>query len=405
MLKSSSGSCFIIYLSLLSMLGFLSTDIYLPAFSALEASLNSSPNMIAASLSLFVVGVALGQLFFGQLAQKSGNRFALLVGLGLFLVASSFLAYVETDVALIAGRLIQGFGVSSAGVIWQSLVIERFDEKESQRVFSIVMPLVALSPALAPVLGAYILESSGWCSIFVSLSILALFMFLITLQLKECKACLHKKHHEPRSEITIKDLLQHPVYLGNALMFGGMGGVFFGYLTLWPTIMESFGYSPEQLGQSFIPQTLMFMFGGFLSARLVRTHGASKTQTILMTVMLLSIATIVVFNVFLEPTSVFSLLIPFCFVAMANGGLYPIVVNQALQVFPEYSARASGLQNFIQSVMNATASGLAAYFAATAAFSASMVMCLFLSIVLYGLFLQRKGLMLSDASELSKQLV
>ena len=70
MLKSSSGSCFIIYLSLLSMLGFLSTDIYLPAFSALEASLNSSPNMIAVSLSLFVVGVALGQLFFGQLAQN-----------------------------------------------------------------------------------------------------------------------------------------------------------------------------------------------------------------------------------------------------------------------------------------------------------------------------------------------
>ena len=404
MLKSSSGSCFIIYLSLLSMLGFLATDIYLPAFSALEVSLNSSPNMIAASLSFFVGGVALGQLFFGQLAQKSGNRFALLVGLALFLISSSYLAYVETDVALIFGRLIQGFGVSSAGVIWQSLVIERFDEKESQRVFSIVMPLVALSPALAPVLGAYILESSGWCSIFVSLSILALFMFLITLQLKECKVCSQKKRHSSE-QITIKDLLQHPVYLGSALMFGGMGGVFFAYLTLWPTIMESFGYSPERLGQSFIPQTLMFMLGGFLSARWSRTLGAKKTQTILMSVMVASIATIVVLNVMFESTSVLSLLIPFCFVALANGGLYPIVVNQALQVYPEYSARASGLQNFIQSVMNAMASGLAAYFAMTAVFSASMVMCLFLSIVLYGLFLQRKGLMLSDNSTLSKQLV
>ena len=85
------------------------------------------------------------------------------------------------------------------------------------------MPLVALSPALAPVLGAYILESSGWCSIFVSLSILALFMFLITLQLKECKVCLQKKRYTSLEQVTIKDLIQHPVYFGSVLMFGGMG--------------------------------------------------------------------------------------------------------------------------------------------------------------------------------------
>ena len=98
-------------------------------------------------------------------------------------------------------------------------------------------------------------------------------------------------------------------------------------------------------------------------------------------------------------------LIPFCFVAFANGGLYPIVVNQALQVFPEYSARASGLQNFTQSIMNALASGLAAYFADTAIVSAAAVMFLFLSVVFFGLFLQAKRPIEAKESKLSKQII
>ena len=172
---------FLFYLAMLSMLGFIATDMYLPAFKAIEGSLNSTPSQVAMSLTCFLAGLALGQLLYGPLVNKIGKRWALIFGLVLFAVASVFIANSDSILMLNTARFFQAIGACSAGVIWQAIVVEQYDADKAQGIFSNIMPLVALSPALAPILGAYILNELGWRAIFISLCVIAFLLILMTL--------------------------------------------------------------------------------------------------------------------------------------------------------------------------------------------------------------------------------
>ena len=120
MLKSAPGVLFMIYLSLLSMLSFLATDMYLPAFDVIRQDFHATASVTSLSLSLFVGGLALGQLLYGKIAFYKGNRFALLMGLSVFMVASFMTAWVSDAVAFNICRLFQGVARQQAlfGSLW-----------------------------------------------------------------------------------------------------------------------------------------------------------------------------------------------------------------------------------------------------------------------------------------------
>ncbi|MGL5408744.1 MAG: MFS transporter, partial [Shewanella sp.] len=114
---------FLFYLAMLSMLGFIATDMYLPAFKAIEGSFSSSPSQVAMSLTCFLAGLALGQLLYGPLVNKIGKRYALIVGLIIFALASLFIANSDSILMLNTARFFQAIGACSAGVIWQAIVV------------------------------------------------------------------------------------------------------------------------------------------------------------------------------------------------------------------------------------------------------------------------------------------
>ena len=161
-----------IWLAGLSMLGFLATDMYLPAFDIIRGDLATSENMIGLTLSIFLLGMAIGQLFYGRLTQKLGTKKSLIIGLSIFAVSSLAASFSTSVEMLLVARFFQALGACSANVIWQAMVIQRYDAKTSQRIFATIMPLVALSPALAPLLGAAIEKFYGWSMIFVTLTII-----------------------------------------------------------------------------------------------------------------------------------------------------------------------------------------------------------------------------------------
>ncbi|GAL37458.1 multidrug resistance protein [Vibrio maritimus] len=161
----------LIYLSALSMLGFIATDMYLPAFKLIEQDFATGPEQIALSLTVFLVGMGLGQFVWGLASDRFGHRKTLFAGLTIFTIASFGLAWSEQVWQLLSLRLLQAIGVCAPAVIWQSMVIDKFDKKTSQQIFATIMPLVALSPALAPQLGVLLTEMWGWHSIFVVLAI------------------------------------------------------------------------------------------------------------------------------------------------------------------------------------------------------------------------------------------
>ncbi|EGA70958.1 putative transporter [Vibrio sinaloensis DSM 21326] len=348
------------YLAALSMLGFIATDMYLPAFKAMEIDFATGPEQIALSLTVFLVGMALGQLLWGLASDKFGHRNTLAAGLGLFTLASFGLAFSDQVWQLLTLRFIQAIGVCAPAVIWQAMVIKRYSH-QSQQIFATIMPLVALSPALAPQLGVVLADNFGWHSIFIALTMMGLLLVAATMT-------QNKDNAEPKATSVssdIKALLSSKTYLGNVFMFATASAAFFAYLTGMPEIMAQLGYEAKDIGLSFIPQTIAFMAGGYLGKVGVRKFGDEKVLRQL--IGLFSVASLLIFIASQwQLTSIWPILAPFCLIAVANGALYPIVVNRALASAKQSPATAAGLQNSLQISVSSLSSALVAALASQA---------------------------------------
>lgn len=348
------------YLAALSMLGFIATDMYLPAFKAMEMDFATGPEQIALSLTVFLVGMAIGQLLWGLASDKFGHRNTLAAGLVLFTVASFGLAFSDQVWQLLVLRFIQAIGVCAPAVIWQAMVIKRYSGS-SQQIFATIMPLVALSPALAPQLGVVLADNFGWHSIFVALTIMGLLLVAATM------AQTNEKSEAKQTSISsdIKALTSSKTYLGNVLMFATASAAFFAYLTGMPEIMAKLGYEAKDIGLSFIPQTIAFMVGGYLGKVGVTKFGDEKVLRQL--IGLFSVASLLIFIASQwQLSSIWPILAPFCLIAVANGALYPIVVNRALASAKQSPATAAGLQNSLQISVSSLSSALVAAMASQA---------------------------------------
>lgn len=348
------------YLATLSMLGFIATDMYLPAFKAMEIDFATGPEQIALSLTIFLVGMAIGQLIWGLASDKFGHRNTLAAGLVLFTIASLGLAFADQVWQLLTLRFIQAIGVCAPAVIWQAMVIQRYSS-QSQQIFATIMPLVALSPALAPQLGVLLAENLGWPSIFVALTVIG--MALITATMAQD----NKKAEIKQTSIAadIKALLASKAYLGNVLIYATASAAFFAYLTGMPEIMAQLGYSTKDIGLSFIPQTVAFMLGGYIGKVAVKKFGDERVLRHL--IGLFSVASLLIFIASQwQLESIWPILTPFCLIAVANGALYPIVVNRALANAKQAPATAAGLQNSLQICISSLSSALVASMASQA---------------------------------------
>lgn len=334
-----------VYLAGLSMLGYLAIDMYLPAFGMMQRELAISEGAISNSLSIFLFGFAVAQLLWGPLSDKVGRKPILLIGLSLFSLGCLGMLWVESATGLLAMRFLQAFGVCSAAVIWQALVIDRFDESRAQRVFALIMPLVALSPALAPLIGASLLNHGGWRMIFMLLMAVTLVLMLPTLMLKNIKQTSVTDANQ--SSASFMTLLKSPLYTGNVLVYASCSAGFFAWLAGSPIILEKMGYSPQDIGLSYIPQTIAFMVGGY-GCRILLSKMTGKTLLPLLLIgYAVSMTALYLVAKFTEPTLT-TILIPFCIMAAMNGASYPIAVSNALSAYPEISGKAAALQNALQ---------------------------------------------------------
>lgn len=180
---------FLVWLGGLSVLGFLATDMYLPAFAAMQEDLQTPAAAISASLSLFLAGFAFAQLLWGPLSDRFGRKPVLLLGLAIFSVGCLGMLWVRDATWLLVLRFVQAVGVCAAAVTWQALVTDYYPANRTNRIFATIMPLVGLSPALAPLLGSWILAHFDWQAIFATLFAITLVLMLPAFALKPA----HKK--------------------------------------------------------------------------------------------------------------------------------------------------------------------------------------------------------------------
>ena len=340
---SQPGKGFLVWLAGLSVLGFLATDMYLPAFAAMQQDLDTSAASISASLSLFLAGFALGQLFWGPLSDRYGRKPVLLSGLAIFAVGCLGMLWVQNATLMLALRFLQAIGVCAAAVTWQAMVTDYYPAQRTNRIFATIMPLVGLSPALAPLLGSWLLVHFEWQAIFATLFAITLLLMLPALRLKAAA----KSATVTEKKITFLALLRSREYSGNVLIYAACSASFFAWLTGSPFILHEMGYGPTAIGLSYIPQTIAFLVGGYGCRALLQKWSGQQMLPWLLVIFAVSVAATWLVGLQTH-ASLVALMIPFCLMAVVNGGIYPIVVAQALKPFPKATGRAAALQNTLQ---------------------------------------------------------
>ncbi|MFB5947818.1 purine nucleoside transporter PunC [Klebsiella pasteurii] len=337
------GKGFLVWLAGLSVLGFLATDMYLPAFAAMQQDLNTSAASVSASLSLFLAGFALGQLFWGPISDRYGRKPVLLSGLAIFAVGCLGMLWVRDAGLMLALRFIQALGVCAAAVTWQAMVTDYYPAQRTNRIFAAIMPLVGLSPALAPLLGSWLLVHFEWQAIFAVLFAITLLLMLPALRLKPS----NKPIVSAQKKLTFLALLRSREYSGNVLIYAACSASFFAWLTGSPFILHEMGYGPTVIGLSYVPQTIAFLVGGYGCRAALQKWQGQQILPWLLAIFAVSVAATWLVGL-RENATLIGLMIPFCAMAVVNGGIYPIVVAQALKPFPQATGRAAALQNTLQ---------------------------------------------------------
>src|SRR3954464_6684426 len=153
-------------LGFLTAIGPVSTDMYLPAFPAIEADLGTGWGGAQVTLAAWFVGLAVGQLVQGTLADRLGRRRPLVLGTALYTLASIGCALASDMVTLSAWRCAAAFGGAASAVIPRAMVRDLADGLEAARLMSRLMLVMGAAPILAPTLGGLLLGAGGWRAIF-----------------------------------------------------------------------------------------------------------------------------------------------------------------------------------------------------------------------------------------------
>ncbi|MFV0277932.1 MAG: Bcr/CflA family efflux MFS transporter [Parahaliea sp.] len=151
------------------MLGPFAIDTYLPAFPLIAESLGISIHEVSLSISIYMLGFAIGQLSGGALSDRYGRRRVLVTGLAVFALSAFYLAQVDSLEAMLSGRFIQSMGGGWIGVSIPAIVRDQVAGAQAAKLFSMIGMVSIIAPAIAPAIGAALLEAGSWSLIFIYL--------------------------------------------------------------------------------------------------------------------------------------------------------------------------------------------------------------------------------------------
>ena len=219
-----------IFLGVMSAMAPLSTDMYLPALPAVQADLGATASLVQLTLTMTMLGMAIGQLVMGPVSDRYGRRLPLLAGMLVFAAASALCANA-TDIALfLAFRFVQGFAGASGIVIARAIARDVCEGTELTRFFSLLMMVNGLAPILAPVIGGQILLVASWRAVFWLLVLVGAVQFLATARFRETLPEEARAGGMAASLKKFPQLLHDRYFFGHCLLQMFVFGGFFAYL-------------------------------------------------------------------------------------------------------------------------------------------------------------------------------
>jgi len=351
-----------VLLACLGMLGPFSIDTYIPAFAGIAHSLQATPIQMQQTLSAYLFGFALLNLFHGALSDSLGRRPVVLWGIGVFALASVGCALSQSIGQLVFFRALQGMSAGAGMVVSRAIIRDMFPPADAQRVMSQVTIYFGVAPAVAPMVGGWLFVSIGWHAIFWLLVLLsALLWWAVWRKLPET---LHAAQRQP---VHVGPLLRGYLQMGSSPRFLALAlasgipfnGMFLYVLSAPVWLGEILQLQPTQFFWFFCMSVSGIMLGAWLSGRLAGRIKPKHQIRHGFVIMLGTSLANVLMNLLGTPHPFWAMLTVSIF-SFGWALMVPVVTLLVLDLVPERRGMASSVQAFIGSMANGVVAGVIA---------------------------------------------
>ncbi len=351
-----------VMLASLGTLGPFAIDTYLPAFTGMAVALDATPVQMQQTLSAYLLGFAVMNLFHGALADALGRRPIVLTGVAVFTLASVGCAMSTHVGALVFFRALQGMSTGAGMVVSRAVIRDLFPPAEAQKMMSQVTIYFGIAPAVAPVIGGWLFVHLGWQAVFWFLVGVGVLLWLgIWRALPETLAPAQ------RQPLNLKNLMGGYAELGGsgrfwllALASGVPFNGFFLYILAAPTFLsEHLHLAPTEYFWLFGSTVAGIMLGAWLSGRLAGRVVGLRQIHLGFALMALASALNVAGNLWSAPSLPWAL-VPLPLYALGWALLVPVVTLMLLDLYPARRGMASSLQATVGSAANALVAGVIA---------------------------------------------
>ena len=273
-------------LALLSATAPFATDMYLPTLPAVGAEFGAPDSVVQLTLSGFFVGMALGQLMVGPISDVIGRRRLLVAGAIVALLASAIAALSPSIAIFVAARFLQGLGGGACVVLARAMVPDLLSGREAAKTYSLLMAILAIAPAVAPIVGGLLAEPIGWRGIYWVLTGLHAVQLLVVLKIvPETGGQSPGGQGATGQRFLPRVLSNYATVLKSPRFWGFLTAMAFAFASMFCYIAASsfvfqqeFGLSPRGYAAVFALNAVGMCVGSFVNSRCIDKFGTKKVM-------------------------------------------------------------------------------------------------------------------------------
>jgi DHA1 family bicyclomycin/chloramphenicol resistance-like MFS transporter len=380
--KMSRG--FLALLTLLSMLGMLASNLYLPSLPSIARDLGTDAAGVRATLTVFLVSIAVGQLIAGPFSDRWGRRRVLLTGLMLYTFSSAACAAASTIELMLALRVFQAIGACCISVLVRAIARDRFEGAELTYALAVILTLMTLGPGFSPLLGGIIEMTLGWRADFVLLAIFGACATLLTWR------WIPESNLQRVAVISVPSLIGDyrgiattPAFFAPTLATSFANGGLFAFFAGAPAIfIEHLGFSPAAFGA--LPAALVFaLLAGGAAATWVRKRSGENGAILIAIMLMIAGGAIMLALTLSRGAGTTEIVVPLLLYLAGIGIINPVATAAALQPFANKAGAAAALNGFFQMAGAALGIVLLGFFELPPGLPITLVVCATMALAVF----------------------